>query len=476
MEKRGDRDWYTFSAKKGETWNIEVLSNRLGAPTYMMFALRNPISKSEMYETPLNENMQGYARKFFARSEDPPLYRFTAPVDGKYQLLVASRSADTLFGPRHYYQVRITRDTPDFRLVAMSSTNIQPESPQVAAGGNEAFTVLRVRGEGFTGDIELSIDGLPAGLTCPPQVLAAGVNQTSLVVTATAGAPEWVGEVKIKGTATIDGKKIVREARGGSILWPVQPNNNTITISRLDRSVMLSVRGRSPYTLVPTLDKAEVLPGGRAVLKVKLNRLWPEVKTPMQVQVMAGQQNGELPSTLRVNNNQPVTIAAGQAEGTFNITIGNDVPPGVYNIVLRGQTQAPFNKDPKSKAKQNTFLVQASAPISLTVLPKSLATFTLANASPTIKVGGQMEVVVRVKRQFNFNGEFLVQLVVPPSVKGVEAGQVVIPAGKDEATLLLRVPAGTNPGNRGNLVVRATAQFGKTPVPHEAKLNVNVVK
>src|SRR5205814_1701449 len=37
VEKRRDRDWYSFTAKKGETWNIEVVSNRLGAPTYMMF-------------------------------------------------------------------------------------------------------------------------------------------------------------------------------------------------------------------------------------------------------------------------------------------------------------------------------------------------------------------------------------------------------------------------------------------------------
>ena len=117
-----------------------------------------------------------------------------------------------------------------------------------------------------------------------------------------------------------------------------------------------------------------------------------------------------------------------------------------------------------------------SAPVSLTVLPKTLATFTIDNASPTVKVGNQMAVVVRVRRQYNFNGEFKVQLVLPPSAKGVEAGEVVIPAGKDEATLTIRVPAGTAPGNRGNLVVRATAQYGKTSVPHEAKLTVNVVK
>ena len=78
--------------------------------------------------------------------------------------------------------------------------------------------------------------------------------------------------------------------------------------------------------------------------------------------------------------------------------------------------------------------------------------------------------------QVDFDWTFAVQLVLPPGVQGVEAGPVVIPAGKEEATLVLKVPAGTAPGNRANLVVRAIAQFGKTPVPHEAKLSVNVVK
>ena len=31
VEKLGDRDWYAFTAKKGDVYNIEVLSDRLGA-------------------------------------------------------------------------------------------------------------------------------------------------------------------------------------------------------------------------------------------------------------------------------------------------------------------------------------------------------------------------------------------------------------------------------------------------------------
>jgi hypothetical protein len=241
---------------------------------------------------------------------------------------------------------------------------------------------------------------------------------------------------------------------------------------------MLSVRGKAPFTLTPTLDKNEVLQGDKAVLKVKVNRLWPDLKGPLQVQVMQSpqQQGSELPINLRINNNQPINVAPNQTEGTLNITVAADVPPGTYNVVLRGQTQMQYQKDPKNKQKQNIFLVQPSAPISFTVIPKTLATFTLNNPNPTVKLGKEVEVVVRVARKFNYTGPFKVQLVLPPNVKGIEAGEVTIPEGKDEAKLVVRVPADAAPGNRGNLTVKATASYGKTSVVHESKLSVNVVK
>ena len=68
------------------------------------------------------------------------------------------------------------------------------------------------------------------------------------------------------------------------------------------------------------------------------------------------------------------------------------------------------------------------------------------------------------------------QVVVWPGVKGVGAGEAVIPGGKDEAWLVLRAPAGAAPGPRPNLIVRATALYRGVPTTQEVKLNVNVVK
>ena len=39
--------------------------------------------------------------------------------------------------------------------------------------------------------------------------------------------------------------------------------------------------------------------------------------------------------------------------------------------------------------------------------------------------------VVKVARQFDYAGEFKVELVLPPNVKGVAADEVTIPAGPE---------------------------------------------
>jgi hypothetical protein len=82
-----------------------------------------------------------------------------------------------------------------------------------------------------------------------------------------------------------------------------------------------------------------------------------------------------------------------------------------------------------------------------------------------------------VARQYGYEGEFKVALVAPQNVPDVTAAEVVIPAGADEAKLVLMVPATANPGARAGLIVRATAMYnGNVPVVHDTPLAVNVVK
>src|SRR5262249_14672698 len=159
---------------------------------------RNPATKADIVE--VDENQDTFSLKFFARTDDPAVYRFAVPADGQYQLLVASRLGDTVADTRHLYRVRITPHLPDFRLVVLPPDYHRPDGNVIEQGGNLAMTVLAWRRDGFNGDIALSAEGLPKGVTCVPQSLAAGLRQATLVLTATADAPLEMSEIKIKGT------------------------------------------------------------------------------------------------------------------------------------------------------------------------------------------------------------------------------------------------------------------------------------
>jgi hypothetical protein len=471
IEKKRERDWYVFTAKKDAVYSIEVFSERLGAQADMYFTLRNTANNQVLAD--LDDNTETLAPlKFFTRNDDPPRFRFVAPTDGKYQLMVSSRDADTRAGPRQFYRMRIAPEAPDFRLIVMPPADNRPDSCRLPQGGDQFYTVLAWRLDGWNGAITVSAEGLPTGVTCPPQVMGAGLKQMPLVVSAATTAPVGIHEFKIKGTAVINGQTVIREARAASISWPTQPQQGIPVISRLDRSFVLAVREQAPFRLTAELDKAFVVQGDKVNLKGKLTRLWPDFKTPLQAIAM------DLPpNQLTVNNNQPINFAPGKDEMSAVVDAKAGLAPGTYTIVLRGAAQVPFNKDPMAKQKPNINVMLPSTAVTLTVLPKQVATVTLPNPNLTAKIGAQSEVPIKLTRLHDFAGEFKVQVVLPSNVKGVNVDAITIPAGQNEAKLVLRIDPAMTPVNLANLIVRATAMVnGNVPTVHEVKLNVNVVK
>jgi hypothetical protein len=453
----------------------------VGSEAFVYFVLRDAKTKKDLYESPPDFAEQ-QPPKFYARTEDPAPYRFVVPADGKYLLLIGSRLADALSGPRHFYRVRLAPEVPDFHLGVTPPADQRPDGAVVMQGGSEAFTVFATRREGFNGDIQLTVEGLPPGVICPPQTIGAGVRQTELVVSAaanaplTVSAPPTVAELKIKGTAVIRGNKVEHEARPAGVVWPPnQPGGNQRQplLTRLDRALVLAVRPGAPYALTGAIAKPALLQGDKTDLKIHLTRLWPEFKTPLTVQAQAA----DLPAGLTLNNNQPITLAPDKAEGSLAVNVGTGVPPGTYNLTLRTSSAIPFNKDLAAKERQPTNVVQPATPVALIVLPKTVATLALANATPSAKPGGQAEVVLRVTRQADYAGDFKVQVVLPKDTKGISVNEVTIPAGKNEGKVVVKVAADAAPGNRAGLIVRATGTLnGNVPVPHEVKFDFNVVK
>jgi hypothetical protein len=465
IDKRHDRDWYAFTAKKGDTFIIEVFSQRLGAPTDLYLTVRNATGKQPVDMVQLDDNAETLSpTHFLTASRDPAPYKFVAPADGKYQLLIGSHLSATQADVQHVYRVRITPEQPDFRLIVMPADTHRPDTCTIGAGGNQDLTVFVVRRDGFKGEVAMTVEGLPPEVSYQPQVIGPGLKQGAVALSAAADAKPWVGSITVKGTAIIDGKKVEREARPASVTWPVPPQSAIPTITRLERSLALAVRDKAPYKLSCGIDKATMVHGDKLTIPMKLTRHWPEFKAALQIVPLPG----ELPPGVTF---APVNLAPGKEEQNLVLNVPANVTPGTYTFVFK--SFAPVPVQPKGKAVN---VVQCSTAVVLTVLPKQVATLTVSNPAPALKPGTQAELIVKVARQYDYGDAFNVKLVLPPEAKGLSADEVTIPQGQSEVKLILRVADDAVPGPRNNLTVQATAILQGVTLTHETKINVNVIK
>jgi hypothetical protein len=363
IEKRRDRDWYAFTAKKDEVYTLEAYCDRLGSPAELVFELRRADGQV-LGEFGENNDPPTVGGRFFVRTDDPRT-RFVVPADGRYLLQVRSHIGDSQASPRHVYRLSILPEQPDFRLVLVGNNDNAAGGCTVRQGGNQDFLVVCHRLGNFNGEVALSVDGLPKGVTCVPQGVGPNLRQTSLVFSAATDAAPWAGRITVRGTATIDGKEVVREARAGCIVWPTaQPN--VPAVSRMCYALALAVREPGPFTLNASVKELTVPVGSTVTVPLEVKRNWPDVKGNVQIVRLAGpaQANGQL---LNIPN---ATVGGGAGNTQVRFQVPENIPTGTYNLVFQASSQFPYNKDPKAKQKPNTTYTDVSPAIRLTLVPK----------------------------------------------------------------------------------------------------------
>lgn len=191
---RGDVDAYAFSATKGETILLELVSRALGLPLDGVLEVTDAAGKSL---TKVDD----------AGAVRDPAITFAVPADGQYRVLVTDLNRQG--GARHAYRLRVTRPTPDFAVTVDNHAYV------VTPGKPTEVTLAVARQQGFAEDIDFSISGLPAHVTAAPARSASSGDSSKsvkLVLHATAGA--FSGPVRITAQAA-GASKLARTAT-----WP----------------------------------------------------------------------------------------------------------------------------------------------------------------------------------------------------------------------------------------------------------------
>ncbi|MBE7493644.1 MAG: serine protease [Verrucomicrobiaceae bacterium] len=287
-----DVDTYEFTAKKGETWWVEVASERLGLNTDP-FVLVQQVKDdkftdvAELYDIapPMKVTSNGYSYDgppYDAGSPDV-LGKFEVKEDGTYRLQVRDLFGGTRSDPHNVYRLLVRQAAPDFSLAAwavhMTLRNGDRASlskPMALRQGDaRAFEVVVQRRDGFDGEIEIAMEGLPQGVTAAGLKIAKGKTYGHLILTADEKAPRGFSLAKITGKAVIGGKEVVRPVRLASTEWPVKDAKGEIPAPRLMADIPVSVTDSEQAPLSITLAENKVFEAKAGeTLKIPLKLAW----------------------------------------------------------------------------------------------------------------------------------------------------------------------------------------------------------
>ena len=353
---RGDHDWVSFDAKKGDVYWIEVFSERLGLPTdpFMLIQRvtkndgavdRNKGEEQVVEIKHVDDSAPNIGGREFDTSSKDPVYRFAADQDATYRVLVRDLYNDSRAEPGFVYRLSIRREKPDFHLVAVAQTppgdpaakNVQVSGSLLRRGGTTPLKVLALRRDNFGGDIELTAADLPKGVHCPAVTLPSGENDATLILRADEDAPGWAGVIRILGKARIGDADVTRQARGAAVTWEVTDYNLEPILARTTPDVPFAVSTHELATVSITVDSAKIWEtslAGKVDIPVKVTRRG-DFKGDLKLQVV-GVPGMAAPPEL--------AIAGAAGEGTLSLsfvnTDKNKFKPGTSQFLLR--TEAPF--------------------------------------------------------------------------------------------------------------------------------------
>ena len=322
----GDKDCYTFLAKKGEKLVIEIFGERQSGLIDPLVTGFDP--KGKRIFTGDNGFGRNIGQIRFTTDTRDVRWEFTPPADGEYAVQVRDQYYQQRGSLRFTYRLSIRRPQPDFRLIVVPNHETQPDATVVGRGGRHWMDVLAFRNDSFDEPIRVEATNLPPGVTCEPVVIGPGKTSAPLVFFAAKDAPLGHAEIRVLGKAAIDGIETMRVARGGGLTWQT---TNTPGIARMADSIVLAVRNPAPFTLTASAIATKVVAGEKLSIQVQVVRAegWNE---NVQLAGLDLPQGGVIAL---------LAVPRGSTQGTVELSLPANLKPGTYSFCISGAGQAP---------------------------------------------------------------------------------------------------------------------------------------
>ncbi len=396
-----DVDVFEFEARKGEEWWIEVASERLGLPTDPAVLVQRVVkgekgaadTLTDVLEltdlpSPVKVSSNGYAYDgppYNAGTSDL-LGKLTIKEDGLYRLQLSDLFGGTRSEPGHVYRLVIRRAAPDFALVAWAlhmelrngDRNALSKPIALRGGATMALEVVAFRRDGFDGEIELAMEGLPRGVRAQGLKIPAGQSRGLMLITAQADAPRGFANATFVGRSTNAGKAITRPCRLASVAWPIPDSWGEIPSPRLLADVPVSVSGLelTPLTIAAKTPVLEAKVGAKLTIPLVHNRHSDFSGDKIRMKMIGG--------AFEKAPGFDLPIKADNSEVVLDLKTLN-VPPGEYQVSFLGGGVVKYRHQPELVASTEVASQKMLAEVKALEAQVKKVAADAANAPPAIK-------------------------------------------------------------------------------------------
>lgn len=443
FESANDRDFFRFTAKKGERLRIETSAWPPGTPALPVVAVVAADGKS-LKEAGVVSADDGIARIAWTVKNDDDILV-------KLQDLRHGARGGSEFG----WRLLVAPDEADFSLEAATDSLI------VTQGKSSTIEIKARRHGGLNEPIELVFEGLPAGVTVEAAEIPKGKSSAKIKVTATEDVPSASFTLRVVGKVMSGETSIERVAEFRHLgvdsegVAVGSPTTQTLHLSvqhkplfRLfcEEAYLYAHRG----SVFPYPMQAERLNGFDGLIRIQ----------------QGDRQNRDMDGVEMFD----ATIKPGETTTILPIHLPETMAINVQSQTqLYSQAWASFTD---SHGKGQAVLVLAEKRNMLRSMPPVVK---LRSVDETLSAaaGETVSCRLRLQRTSNFDGPMKVELLNVSTSSCVEVEEGRFDAGKAETSIAIRV-ATSKSDKPVTLRFRATGQLNDRILISEAEVKLNI--
>ncbi len=422
----GDVDVFKFAAKKGETYDVRVFARQtLRSPLDAVLA----ITRSNGAGVGGNDDSGG-----------PDSYlRFQAPEDDEYRVIIRDQLAGG--APNFVYRAEIAPVTASLTLSLPERIQYDPVTVSVPRN-NRMAVMLNAARANFGGDLNMTLEGLPPGITAGPVVMAANLSSMPVLFTAAADATNAGALTDVIGRPVDQNVHVVGHLQQRTML--VRGQNNRDVWGHDAQRMAVAVTNEAPFSIDIVQPQVPIVRNGSMQLKIVATR--NEGFNEAIAVYMLYNPPG-------IGSSGSITIPAGQSEITIPLTANGSAAIGTWPIIVLGRAQVGNGN------------IDVASQVANLEIADVFFNFTIEKSAA--ELGQETDVLVHVEKKQDFAVVATAELLgLPAKTALVDPKPLEFSQDQEELVFKIKVEPDARPGKYQTLVCRAVLTINGEPIVH----------